>query len=53
MEKGKMEYYINGYGAERVLFGSDFPIWDPQKEAEAFMELDLTYSQKEKSQKVK
>ncbi len=48
MEKGKMEYYINGYGAERVLFGSDFPIWDPKKEAEAFMDLDLAFSQKEK-----
>lgn len=48
VEKGKMEYYINSYGAERVLFGSDFPIWDPKKEAEAFMDLDLTFSQKEK-----
>lgn len=48
MEKGKMEYYINGYGAERVLFGSDFPIWDPEKEAEAFFELNLPYNDKEK-----
>ena len=48
VEKGKMEYYIKSYGAERVLFGSDFPIWDPKKEAEAFMKLDLTFSEKEK-----
>ena len=48
MEKGKMEYYINGFGADRVLFGSDFPIWDPKLEAEAFMSLELPYSDKEK-----
>ncbi len=48
MEKGKMEYYINSYGAERVLFGSDFPIWDPQKEAEAFLELNISNTDKEK-----
>ncbi len=48
VEKGKMEKYINAYGADRVLFGSDFPIWDPQKEAEAFLELDISYTDKEK-----
>ena len=48
IEKGKMEYYINSYGAERVLFGSDFPIWDPQKEVEAFLELDISNADKEK-----
>lgn len=48
MEKGKMEYYINSYGADRVLFGSDFPIWDPQKEAEAFLELNISNTDKEK-----
>ncbi len=48
MEKGKMEYYINSYGAERVLFGSDFPIWNPIKEAEAFFELNISNTDKEK-----
>ena len=48
MENGKIEYYINSYGAERVLFGSDFPIWDPQKEAEAFLKLNITEADKEK-----
>lgn len=48
MENGKMEYYINSYGAERVLFGSDFPIWDPLKEAEAFFKLNISYGDKEK-----
>ena len=48
LEEGKIEYYINSYGAERVLFGSDFPIWDPKKEAEAFLQLDISNIDKEK-----
>lgn len=40
--------YIQGYGADRILFGSDFPIWDPVKEAEAFLKLDLSTEEKEK-----
>ena len=39
---------INGYGADRVLFGSDFPLWDPIKEAEYLLNLDIPYDQKEK-----
>lgn len=48
MPEGKILKYINGYGADRVLFGSDFPLWDPQKEAEYFLSLDIPYSDKEK-----
>lgn len=48
MPEGKIIEYINGYGADRVLFGSDFPLWDPCKEAEYFMELDIPYVDKEK-----
>ncbi len=48
MPEGKILKYINGYGAERVLFGSDFPLWDPCKEAEYFMSLDIPYTDKEK-----
>lgn len=44
----QMVKYIRGYGAERVLFGSDFPLWDPAKEAEAFFQLDLTTEEQEK-----
>ena len=33
--------YIHGYGAERILFGTDFPLWDPQTEVHSLMQLDL------------
>lgn len=44
----QIKKYINGYGADRVLFGSDFPLWDPVKEVEAFMKIDLKESDREK-----
>ena len=33
---------IHCYGAERVLFGTDFPMWSPIKELDRFMKLPLT-----------
>ena len=36
------ERLIHRYGAERVMFGSDFPMWSPQVELETFMKLNLT-----------
>ena len=33
---------IRGYGAERVLFGSDYPMWDPGEELEYLGKLGLT-----------
>ena len=33
---------IRRYGADRVLFGTDFPMWDPRDELRMFFELDLT-----------
>lgn len=44
----QMKAYIEGYGADRILFGSDFPLWDPVKEVEAFFKLDLTQTEREK-----
>ncbi|MBQ7971755.1 MAG: amidohydrolase [Clostridia bacterium] len=41
-------HYIDAYGADRVLFGSDFPIWDPAEEAAFFMQLPLKDADKEK-----
>ncbi|GHU96938.1 amidohydrolase [Clostridia bacterium] len=32
---------INLYGAERVLFGSDYPMWDPGEELKAFLSVGL------------
>lgn len=47
MEPGIPEKYINVYGAERVAFGTDYPMFDPVDEVERFMRLRLTDEQKE------
>lgn len=47
MEEGEAEKYINHHGAERFVYGSDFPMWDPVTEMERFMRLKLTDAQKE------
>ena len=47
MPKGVAEKYINAYGAERMAFGSDYPLWDPVVEMNRFMGLKLTPEQKE------
>ncbi len=38
---------IRGYGAERVLFGSDYPMWDPGVELQYLEKLGLTASEME------
>jgi predicted TIM-barrel fold metal-dependent hydrolase len=38
---------IRLYGAERFLFGSDFPMWDPGACLDEFMSLDLTDGEKD------
>lgn len=45
MEDGVAEEYINLYGAERMAFGTDFPLWDPVKETKRFLRLKLTDEQ--------
>ena len=40
--------YIRAYGADRVLFGTDFPLWRPMQEVENFLRLPLTDTEKEK-----
>ena len=47
MPKGEPERYINIYGAERMAFGSDYPMWDPVTEVQRFLELKLTPEQME------
>ena len=42
MEDGIAEHYIRTYGAERFVFGSDFPLWDPRIEVKKFLQLRLT-----------
>lgn len=41
------EGYINHYGAERLAFGTDYPVWDPVREVELFLSLNLTEEQQE------
>lgn len=47
MEPGVGEEFIRHYGADRFLYGSDFPMWDPVIELERFLKLDLTDDEKE------
>ena len=47
MEEGLAEKYIRHYGAERFLYGTDFPMWDPVVEVERFFSLKLTDDEKE------
>ena len=47
MEPGVAENYIHHYGAERFLYGTDFPMWDPVVEVERFFSLKLTDDEKE------
>ena len=45
MEEGVPERYINMYGAERMAYGTDYPLWDPVKEVNRFLQLKLTDDQ--------
>jgi len=45
MDEGVAENYVNQYGAERFVYGSDFPMWDPVVEMERFLKLKLTPAQ--------
>ena len=47
LDKRDAEGYVNHYGAERLAFGTDYPVWDPVREMELFLTLDLTDEQKE------
>ena len=42
MEPGEAERYINIYGAERMAYGTDYPLWDPVTEVQRFQQLKLT-----------
>lgn len=39
---------IGDYGADNVLFGSDYPMWGPEKELEYFNRIELTDADREK-----
>ena len=42
MKEGDAERYIRIYGAERMAFGTDYPLWDPVLETKRFRQLKLT-----------
>lgn len=47
MTPEKAKELIEAYGADRVLFGTDYPMWEPETEIERFMKIDLTETQRE------
>lgn len=48
MDVGEPEHYIKAYGADRILYGTDYPVWDPAIEVKRFLSLKLTDVEKEK-----
>lgn len=42
MQDGEAEKYIRSYGVDRMLFGTDYPMWDPRTEVKRFLALKLT-----------
>lgn len=44
----RMRELVEIYGADRVLFGSDFPMWDPKSEFERFNALGFSEEEYEK-----
>jgi predicted TIM-barrel fold metal-dependent hydrolase len=45
MEEGEPERYVNYYGAERLAYGTDYPLWDPVEEVQRFRQLKLSDAQ--------
>ena len=45
MGEGIAEHYINLYGAERLAYGTDYPLWDPVEEVNRFRSLKLSPTQ--------
>lgn len=44
----KFDELIHTFGADRLLFGSDFPMWDPKGELQRFMEVKMSDDDREK-----
>lgn len=42
MSDDEIRHYIRVYGAERVLFGTDYPMWDPKVEIDRLLSLRLS-----------
>lgn len=48
MTPEKAAELIAAYGSDRVLFGSDFPMWTPTEELERFNQIALTEEERER-----
>ncbi len=44
----EIESIMKKYGADRILFGTDYPMWSPEKEMATFLSLDFSDTEKEK-----
>jgi len=42
LQSDEAEELIKLYGEDRVLFGVDYPMWNPKEEVERFMKIDLS-----------
>jgi len=47
MAEGEAEHYIRYHGADRFVYGSDFPMWNPVTEMQRFLKLSLTHKEQE------
>ncbi|MCR5293596.1 MAG: amidohydrolase family protein [Lachnospiraceae bacterium] len=47
LSEEKAEEIIRAFGPERVLFGTDYPMWDPRKDLEYFDRLSFTEDERE------
>lgn len=47
LEPDKAVDVIHHYGADRVFFGTDYPMWKPEQEVERFLNLPLTAREQE------
>ena len=43
----KARELIMAYGTDRVLFGTDYPMWSPSEEVERFLKIDLTEGERQ------
>ena len=47
MEEDQFMRMVRNFGADRVMFGTDYPMWTPEEEVERFEALPLTAAEKE------
>ena len=47
LKKERAVDIIRKFGADRVLFGSDYPLWSPAEEITSYLSLELTAQENE------